>query len=162
MFWNIINSELLFIFVLIAGFTAIYLEVFIPSFGLVGVIGAYLLVNALIAMPNIDNAYLLILISFVASIILGTLIINIFFTRGSNNKLVLKTSLNNAEDKKFASYSSLLGKEAYVEKTLRPTGTIRIDDTDYEAMSYGEFISVGEVVLIDKIEGNRIYCRRKK
>lgn len=165
MFYNLINSEALFVFVLIVGLTSIIMEIFIPSFGLVGLMGAYLSLNALLAIENINNPYILIVISIIASIILGIIILKLFLRHGRANKFVLNTTIGgNSKPNKDVfdgACAELEGQEAVVRKSLRPTGTITIASQDYDALTYGEFIGVGERVFVEKVEGNRIYCRRK-
>ncbi|NLW52869.1 MAG: hypothetical protein GXY87_05870 [Tissierellia bacterium] len=162
MFSNLITNEILFLFVTIIGITAIIIEVFVPSFGVIGLVGVYLLANGLLAMPNISHPYTYISIAIIAGLIIGVLLIMFFMKKGVNGRFVLNTEIgSNSGPKTKTSNGVLEGKEAIVVKPLRPSGMIDLDGQEYDAISYGDFISVGETVVVEKVEGNKIYCRRK-
>lgn len=162
MFSNLITNEILFLFVTIIGIIAIVLEVFVPSFGVIGIVGVYLLANGLLAIPNISNPYTYISIAIIVGLILGILLIIFFMRKGVNGRFVLNTEMggkSGLDAKK--TIKGLEGREAIVVKPLRPSGMIEIDGNEYDALSYGDFISGGETVVVEKIEGSKIYCRRK-
>lgn len=162
MFSNIIINQYLFMFVLIIGILCLVLEVFIPSFGLVGMTGIYLIVNAIGAMPMIENPFVYMLIAFFLAMVLAYILIKIILSKNSVNKLVLDTQLDfsSADLKSEPKIHSLVGKQGYVIKPLRPSGLAIIDGDNYDVISFGEFIPKGETIVVVKIEGNNIYCRR--
>lgn len=163
MFSSIIVNQYIFMLILILGILAMILEVFIPSFGLVGITGIYLIFNALAAIHQIENPYTYIVLSIVIALILGVIIIKIFMSRKSASRFILDTKLEGGSiDKKTQTKDmSILGAEGLVLKPLRPSGLALINGDNYDVISYGEFIAKGEKIIVDKIEGNKIYCRRK-
>lgn len=164
MFSSIITSHFFFMFVLIVGLLALILEIFIPSFGLVGITGLYLVLNALGAIPNIENAYYYIIFSILIALILGIILIKFLMSRSSVNKMILHTKLEGTglDKKTRIEDQEILGMNGEVIKPLRPSGLAQINGKSYQVLSYGEFINKGEHIVVDKIEGNKIYCRRKK
>lgn len=157
MFYDLITSQYMFVFVLVVALTLIVMEIFVPSFGFLGIAGIYLLINALKAIPNIQSVYVYIFVSLIISLLLSIALVKLMMGKKATNKFVLK------EDGKRA-YSinlNLLGQEGVVEKDLRPSGEAIISDGHYDVISYGEFIGKGEAIVVVKIEGNKIYCRRK-
>lgn len=157
MFYDLITSQYMFVFVLVVALTLIVMEIFVPSFGFLGIAGIYLLINALKAIPNIQSVYVYIFVSLIISLLLSIVLVKLMMGKKATNKFVLK------EDGKRA-YSinlNLLGQEGVVEKDLRPSGEAIISDGHYDVISYGEFIGKGEAIVVVKIEGNKIYCRRK-
>lgn len=164
MFSSIIVDPYIFMFVLVLGILAIIVEVFIPSFGLVGITGLYLIFNALGAVTKIENPYTYIILSIIIAMILGIFVIKYFMSKKTMKKLVLDTKLlgTSVDEKKQEEDSKLLGLEGKVIKPLRPSGLALINGKTYDVMSNGEFIAVGEKIVVDKLDGNKIYCRREK
>ncbi len=164
MFSSIIVDPYIFMFVLVLGILAIIVEVFIPSLGLVGITGLYLIFNALGAVTKIENPYTYIILSIIIAMILGIFVIKYFMSKKITKKLVLDTKLlgTSVDEKKQEEDSKLLGLEGKVIKPLRPSGLALINGKTYDVMSNGEFIAVGEKIVVDKLDGNKIYCRREK
>lgn len=161
MFYNLINSEIIFILVMILGFTCVIGEVFIPSLGLIGLVGFYLLINGFLAFPLVTNPLLFTIISLVVAILIIYILFK-FVLGGSRGGLVLNTQVNKKSGLNAKSeFNHLLGKEGWVVKPLRPSGIIEVEGQEYDALSFGNFISQGEQVVVDKIDGSKIFCRRK-
>ena len=101
----------------------------------------------------------------IISLVVAILIIYILFKfvlGGSRGGLVLNTQVNKKSGLNAKSeFNHLLGKEGWVVKPLRPSGIIEVEGQEYDALSFGNFISQGEQVVVDKIDGSKIFCRRK-
>lgn len=161
MLLNFINNEIIFVIVMTLALTCIAVEIFIPSFGLVGIVGGYLLFESIIAMKNIPNSFFYMMISVFLSFIISFLLIREIMKSKEFDNLVLKDKVNKKSGKNAKTDLSFLkGKEAVVKKILRPSGVVLIDGVEYNVLSYGEFIEVGSMVRVDKVEGSQIYCKR--
>lgn len=158
MFFNAINSPYMFVFVLVAALTLIVMEVFVPSFGLLGIGGTYLLINALLAIANIESVYVYIFISLMLALFLSIILIKLMMGRKAADRFVLREGGEGVH--KYLE-SDLLGSSGIVAKDLRPSGEALIGGKYYDVMSYGEYIEKGESIVVVKIEANKIYCRRK-
>lgn len=163
MFSHLINTDIFLMFVLVLGLTAIIMEVFIPSFGLIGLAGLYLSINGLLAMPGLGNPYTILLVSILLAMIISAILITLFLKNGVNGRFVLnnKVGVKTGLDAK-GSLKELEGSPAVVIKTLRPAGIIEINGSEYDAISKGDFINIGENVIVEKVEGSKLYCRRIK
>ena len=162
MLTGLITSEIIFTVILTLGLTMLILELFVPSFGLLGISGIYLVIESFLAINNIDNAMLYIIISLIASAIIGMIIGKIFFRNMEKNKLVLNKSFNDIKGNNLqhtVNKEELLNEIAVVNKVLRPSGTIELNGTIYNAVSNGSFISKGKKVIIERIENSQLYVR---
>lgn len=162
MLTGFITNEIIFTVILTLGFTLLILELFVPSFGLLGISGIYLLIESFLALKNIENASLYVIISLISSTIIGFILGKIFFKNMDKNKLVLHSSFNDIKGNKLQNKinkEALLNSEGVVEKVLRPAGTIKIDGIIYNAVSNGNFISKGKKVVVEKIENSQLYVR---
>lgn len=162
MLTSIIVNQYIFTLIFTLSLVLIAIEVFTPSFGLIGITGIYLLIESILAIGNIENAFIFILISILLSTIIMLFIVKKFINNIHKNKLVLNTNLSKAKGN-GTDYKNkdLIGKTAIVNKTLRPSGEVEIEQKIYEAITYGDFIEKGKEVIVDKIEGNKIYCIKK-
>lgn len=162
MLTGLITNEIIFTVVLTLAFTMLILELFVPSFGMFGLSGIYLLFESFLALKNIENAVLYIIISIVISAIIGFIIGKIFFKNMDKNKLVLHSNFNNIKGNNLqrdVNKEELLNSVGVVEKVLRPSGTIEINSKIYNAVSNGDFISKGKKVVVEKIEKSQLYVR---
>lgn len=147
------------------GLLLLLIEMFvIPGFGVAGVLG-FLGVSAGIVISfginSIEQGLLILLIAVVLSVILIIIIARFLPDAPIFKKLSLNSSLDDKGYQVSESYSSLTGKKAKVEGTLRPAGIIITDDGErYDAVSEGTYIERGSEVEIVKVEGNRIVVRK--
>ncbi|MDY2918401.1 MAG: NfeD family protein [Anaerococcus sp.] len=143
----------------IMGVSLIALEIFIPSFGIIGIsgiiIGGYGLIN--IIRAGKDEIFLMVLaaVTIVVSVIIYVKLgfkVNIF------SKGILSTTNSKARGyNSKIDYSYLLGKEGVSSSILRPTGRVEIEGKYYDALSRGNFIKEGKrVVVVDVKDGNVI------
>lgn len=161
MLTGIIINEIIFTIILTLGITALAMEIFVPSFGLIGIAGIYLIFESILAIGNIDNAFIYILISIILSAILSIIMLKIFFRNIENNRLVLNSSLKDTTGSKLGKVTNdLVNKIGIVEKVLRPSGLIDIDGVKYSAVSNGDFITRGSNVVVEKIENSQLYVKK--
>jgi len=161
----------------IVGLILIAVEIFaIPGFGVAGISGIILTITGLsLAMVDsfefdfegtgafagaIISAFLFVLgslfVSLVLSIILSKRMFESSFLGG---KISLKASQPTNEGYSSAnlSFKNLVGKEGFAETTLRPSGTIIIDNTPYDAKSQYGYIEKGSKIKVVKYETTQLY-----
>lgn len=153
----------LYVGLFIAGVILLLIEIFlIPGFGLTGIAGIILIfISIFFTLGGGTRA--LYSIGLVSAILLILFIILLFLFPKLPiwNKLGLKESLKT--EKGYTTYSQLeelIGKEAIVLTTLRPSGAIEIDGKRYDAISLGEFIEKDSKVKVIKIEGGKIIVEK--
>ncbi|MFM1581029.1 NfeD family protein [Helcococcus bovis] len=163
MLTGIITNDVVFVIVLTLGLTALIMELFIPSFGIIGITGIYLIFESFLAIKNIDNIFLCLIISILLSLSISLIIIKIFFKNFDKNRLVLRDNMSKTKSKSVDPISlDLINKEGIVEKTLRPSGLVKIEGKLYNAVSFGDFISKDSDVKVERIEKNQIYVKEIK
>lgn len=156
-----ITNPILFTLLLTTALTLVSLEFFVPGFGILGISGAYLIFESILAMGNIGNVALYIILSIFITLILDLIIIKLFIKNMDTNKIVLNTSLSKAKGNgPIMNIQRLIGKTGIVNKTLRPYGEVEIEGKVYVATSVGDFIDKGSMVDVDKVEGSTLYCRK--
>lgn len=146
----------------VAGVFLLVVEVFIPGFGLAGMAGiGLILASGALAAPNRLAAWLVLSVSLFAS----GIAVAIFILRGRETifaQYALTTALTSKRGyTASSSKSTLVGKSAWTTSPLRPTGTIRVGEEFYSALSEGNYIAQDEEVKIVRVEGNQIFVRRK-
>lgn len=156
-----ITNPILFTLLLTTALTLVSLEFFVPGFGILGISGAYLIFESILAMGNIGNVALYIVLSIFITLILDLIIVKFFIKNMDKSKIVLNTNLSNAKGNgPIMNIQSLVGKTGIVNKTLRPYGEVEIEGKVYVATSVGDFIDKGSMVNVDKVEGSTLYCRK--
>lgn len=145
--------------VFLAGATLLGLEIFIPSFGLIGLTGLGLVAFSIYNSYFMDGREIFLTISVSLAIILTMLI---YVMLGFRAKVFDKGILaeGNSTARGFVSrkdYKDLVGKKAKTQSILRPAGKIEIDGDLYDATSQGSFIEKGKLVeVISFTNGNII------
>ena len=149
------------------GLILILLEVFVvPGFGLVGILGIASILFALFSafgMENIETAVSVVGSALFASVAL-MIILTVYILPKTTlfKKLVLKESESKEEG--YSSHNKkedIIGLEATVYSTLRPSGSIILDNKKrHDAMTEGEFIEKGSKVTITRINGSQVVVEK--
>ncbi len=175
---GIANNWEIIIFVI--GVLLILAEIFvIPGFGIAGISGIILMITGLsFAMIENDLFYnqgdynfkivvgpiAKVLLSSFLSLSLSIYLASKLFKSNKLPNISLKTTLKG--DNAFSINrdndinSSYIGKIASVKTSMRPSGKIEIEDKRLEATLENGFADIGDIVLITKVEGGRLYCVR--
>ncbi len=162
---------------LILGIVLLFLEIFVlPGFGILGVGGFVLLfISSLLMMQNftipdnfielatlIDN-FNQILYVFLGS---GVLFLVTFLTlprilRKSplvfSEKLDHQDVSNQQEVEREIELHQLLEKTGITHTSLRPSGTIIIDEKYYDALTHGDFVDQGKKIRVIEVRGSAIF-----
>jgi len=147
------------------GLVLLIVEVFMPGFGLPGITGIVLEI-ACIALTYFSHGSMAAL--GVTLIILAVIAIAISLALRSANKgklsrsAVILTETESAEEGYVATRDMdvFLGKTGTTTTVLRPTGMAEFDGVKLNVQSDGEYISKGETVRVDHVEGARVVVRR--
>lgn len=161
MLTSFITNEIVMILILSVGITALALELIVPSFGLIGIAGIYLIFESVLALKNFSNPLIYIVISVIIAGSITVLIAKTLLRNIDSNKLVLNKNLSNSRGNKDLQITEdLIGREGVVVKIMRPSGEVEIDGIIYMAISSGNYINRGEKVKVEKIRGGKLYCRK--
>jgi len=151
---------------LAVGFLAIFIELFVPAGGLIGVGGFICMIVAVVFGykdhgPLAGTVMLLVMIVGTPAAILTGL--KIFPRTYVGKKLILKETQQ--QETGYTSYTSeryadLLNAEGITVTTLRPSGVVRIKNERYSVVTEGELIEAGTKIKVIATEGSRIVVRK--
>lgn len=156
--WLIVVLMTLFV----GGLLLLLAEIFvIPGFGIAGIGGTTAILASIIYAfmhLSMEMAVLFSLSSIIVSFLVIWWAIKLL-PRTAVGRSIILSNEQSEEDGYDASDSSvvdLLGLEGEVISPLRPSGSILVNGRRVDVVSDGAFISVGELVKVVKIDGNRI------
>lgn len=158
---NVADNMTIITFVM--GMTLIALEIFIPSFGVIGIIGILLTVYSVLDSFS-DNrmGFLVLLLSGLAIVLTVTIYVKLGFSNNLFDSFVLNNSNSSSRGyNSKKSHEDLIGKVGVSKTILRPTGRIEIDGMPYDAMTEGDFIINDKVVEVIGIRDGHIIVREK-
>lgn len=150
------------IVIFILGICLLIFEVFVPDFGVAGIIGFLLIIGGVYLTNNdLSTALRDLSIAVVAASFLFIMLIRRGYSLTHLQKLVLQNNLD-----KESGFSSNTDASAYLGKTgktttpLRPSGKVQFEDTELDVVSTGEHIDTNVSVIVTKVEGYKIIVRR--
>ena len=161
----------------VIGVVLLAIEIYVtPGFGVVGVIGAALilgsLVMALISAP-IDVAFdtgaltrsaLQVLLSMLAVIVLFIAALSFLPKTKLKNRLVLDTAVDGtvAGGPEGEAVSQVVhpGVTGIADTYLRPSGIARIEGRRIDVVTEGDFVARGEGIVVVRTEGNRVIVKK--
>ncbi|UKS30339.1 nodulation efficiency protein NfeD [Paenibacillus sp. HWE-109] len=145
------------------GLILLILELVVPSFGILSVLGAICLFGGvLMASSNPKEAALMLGIALLIAIVVIVYAIKTFKHRGVWNRFILKEQLTT--DKGFTSSPDrmyLTGLTGEAVTPLRPAGTAIIQGERIDVVTNGSFISAGREVIVVEVEGARVVVKEK-
>ncbi|MOA04033.1 hypothetical protein D3C78_1235660 [compost metagenome] len=140
------------------------LELFVPSFGILGILGSVSLVAGVVrAAYSFTHALFSLGIAFAAATVVIVIVAVAFKERGIWNRFILKDTLS--KDQGFVPVEeklSLVGAIGNSITPLRPSGTAMIGGERVDVVTEGSFISVNVPVSVVKVEGGRIVVKEIK
>ncbi|WP_243347833.1 NfeD family protein [Parabacteroides sp. FAFU027] len=166
------------IILFVVGCLLLLAEIFIiPGFGIAGVTGIILVFLGLFfgLVNNVDftfdsapsdessRAILVIISGLTLGIALIIYMSSRIGTRGVFSKFALQKTqeLQDGYISVPGEYSQLIGKEGVAETILRPSGKIRIDGVQYDAVALTSYLDKGENVRVVKFENAQLYVKKK-
>lgn len=149
----------------VIGLVLIVLEVFIPDFGLIGILG---LVSVAFGLYYTTGNLGIMVRDLSLALVVSTILIIVLIRKGysfSNlNKLVLQTSSREIKEREEAEAAAPLQVGAIGEAVtpLRPSGKASFDDQnrDFDVLSAQGHIATGTEIVITEIHGTKIVVRK--
>lgn len=166
------------IILFVAGCLLLLAEIFIiPGFGVAGVSGGILIFLGLFfgLINNVDFTFdsaptdessraILVILSGIS---MGVALIIYLSSKIGNRGVFSKFALRKTQDLSEGyisvpgEYGQLVGREGITETILRPSGKIRIDEVQYDAVALTSYIDKGENIVVVKYENAQLYVRKK-
>ncbi|MES0489684.1 MAG: NfeD family protein [Leptospirales bacterium] len=139
----------------------IFLEIFvIPGFGVAGIIGFTGMLGAIVwsfGIDNMEDGIIALAVSLVFIMTGMYLLIRLLPTMVKKGKgIFLSNILKKDSEKTIDEFGFLVGKTGTTATVLRPSGTIKIDDIKYDAVSEDGFIEMNVDIEVAYVEGSRI------
>ena len=150
------------IIMLVLGFVLVVIEMYIPGFGVPGVLGILLLIGGIwTTRPTPLQALIMaVIIIVLLCIALSICIHSASKGRLARSRLVLNAVSTRSEAEEPNQLSYFVGKQGVTRTALRPAGIAEFDDVKLNVVSDGDFIDAGENILVERVEGNRIVVRQ--
>lgn len=157
--YNIADNVTIIAF--IAGISLLSLEIFIPSFGIIGVAGLALTIYSVLdSFTNPQTGIFVIIATGLAVVLTMTVFVKLGFRANLFDSYILdsnhraKTTTYPKMDK-----NSLIGSIGTTKTILRPTGRIEVDGEIYDAMARAEFIEKERVVSVIDVKDGHIIVK---
>ncbi len=151
---SLFNEPLLSVLLITAGLILLFLELFIPSGGILGIVGTSGAALGIYGFfyqghPGIGIGSILVVVIFV--------FFSIRYWLGKvTHKGVMTPEMSTGVDE---SRSALLGRLGTAQTELRPAGAAMLGDRRVDVVSDGHFIAKGTPVKVVDISGNRVVVR---
>lgn len=151
--------------IMFAGVILCIVEVFVPGFGIFGILGGIFSVGGIVArsIMGATFAQILYMILVDVSLVCLSIILMIISTRCGfirHSSLVeSKTSISVNYGKDNKQLLKMLGKTTFATTEFKPTGKFNYNGETYEATTYGEFIQKGEKIQIVEVKADKIFVR---
>ena len=147
----------------VMGITLLALEIFIPSFGVIGIAGIILTIYSVMdSFADSQMGILILIVSALAIVLTVTIYVKLGFDRNLFDRFILKNT--NSATRGYNSksdHSNLLGKSGFTKSILRPTGRIEVEGISYDAKSESDFIGKDKEVEVVAIKDGHIIVKEK-
>ena len=145
---------------LLLGIAFLLIEIFVPGFGVFGVMGLFsIAIAAVITITTMENGVMIVVSGVVILAAIGYVAIEAAKKFGVYGKLILKDTLDN-DDEAENLKNSLVGTQGTVKTPLKPHGKVDFNGTVTEAYCDGDFIPAGEKVEAYKVYANNLYVKK--
>ena len=143
---------------MLVGVGLLVFEMYLPGFGVPGIMGSGLVVAGFILLrPTLSQGLLLfVILAAILCVALSVCLYSASKGRLSNSKLVLNDVAVPANAAENNDLNYFIGKEGVTRTVLRPSGIGEFDGVKLNIVSDGEFIGNGAKVRVLTVEGNRI------
>ena len=145
----------------IVGISLLSLELFIPSFGIIGVSGLALTTYSVMdCFANPQTGFFVIIATGLAVVITMTIFVKLGFRANLFDSYVLDVKEKNKNKVyKYKDMTKLIGSVGITKSILRPTGRIEIDGEVYDAMARAEFIEKSKVISVIDVKDGHILVK---
>ena len=145
----------------IVGISLLSLELFIPSFGIIGVAGLALTTYSVMdSFTDPKTGFFVIIATGLAVVITMTIFVKLGFRANLFDSYVLDVKEKNKNKVyKNKDLSKLMGSVGISKTILRPSGRIEIDGEIYDAMARAEFIEKSRVISVIDVKDGHIIVK---
>jgi len=146
--------ELLSIIFILLGIALLVAEIFIPSFGVTGVLGIIAIIGGIVfTASSVNQGIIMFLVILVIVLIL--MFIAYKFVASRRSPLIQKAILN--EENTNQDLPFFIDKVGVALTILRPAGKGDFDGVRLDVMTEGNFIRKDQAIVVTRIEGKKIF-----
>ncbi len=155
------HVSFLYFVMFMMGMLLLLVELYIPSFGIVGIMGT---VAVGVSLVNAAGSMIEAILLSVFLLLVGFLTAYIYTRQGKDiflsPNLVLDTAIKNKPVTQAP--KDLLGKNGVTLTALRPVGKAKIEDEIYEVLSDIEMIDAQVSIVVRHVEGSKIFVQKEQ
>ena len=149
------------IILLSIGFLVVFLELFIPSAGLLGVLATFLLVAGIVVafFHSLYAGAIALFITVVSIPVVLAIMVNVWPHTPLGRRILLgKMDPHDVlpTTEHYTEFRSLIGQLGIAKTKMLPSGIVLINERKYDALSDGFAIEAGQPVKVSAVKGNRI------
>lgn len=143
------------------GFVVVFLELFVPSAGTLGVLAGILLVSGIVVafFHSLQAGAIVLLVTVMALPLLLALMVKVWPHTPIGRRIILghmsaEEVMPNSEA--YSEIQSLVGQLGTAKTKMLPSGIIIVNDKKYDALSDGFAIEAGQPIKVSAVKGNHI------
>lgn len=139
------------------GIGVIVVEIFVPSFGLLTVLSAGMLLYSLYLVFTTISVNAGLVFVGVDIFVIPVVLVMAFNALGASSWSLHKTlSRNDGVASQSPDLAAWVGQTGVAVTNLRPSGTVMIGDNRLDAVTDGEYVDAGTPVKVTLVSGNRM------
>lgn len=143
------------------GLGVIVVEIFVPSFGLLTVLAAGMLLYSLYLVFTTISVNVGLVFVGVDIFVIPVVLVLAFKALGASSwSLHKRLSREDGVASQSPDLAAWVGREGVAVTNLRPSGTVMIGDTRLDAVTDGDYVSSGTPVKVTLVSGNRMVVEK--
>lgn len=142
------------IILILIGILLLVAEIFIPSFGITGILG---IISILVGVILTSDTFVGGLVLFIGILVVAVILMIIAYRilAAVKSPFILKESLNEEKD----DLTFFVGKHGVAITPLRPSGTAELDGLRIDVITRGDFIDKGTPIIVEAVVGKKIIVK---
>jgi len=156
--WSLLAANIPEVILLLVGIGLMVFEMYIPGFGVPGILGiGTLILGFVLLRPSLEQGLLLfVILAAILCIALAICLVTASKGRLAKSKLALTDVAIPSDAAENNDLNYFIGREGVTHTALRPAGIGEFDGVKLNVVSDGEFIGQGKQVRVLSVDGNRI------
>lgn len=162
--WHLLTGNIPELILLLVGVGLLVFEMYIPGFGVPGILGIGTLLLGFILLRPAPPQALLLAVILAAVLCAALLVCLVTASKGrlEKSKLALKSVAIPPDAAEKDALNALLGRTGAAHTDLRPAGIGEIDGQRVNVVSDGEYIARGATIRVTSVAGNRVVVTEAK
>ncbi|MBS3995559.1 MAG: nodulation protein NfeD [Alkaliphilus sp.] len=156
------NATTAIVLIFVTGILLLFIEAIVPGFGAPGLGGVIcIIVSIILAADSVALGISSLLIALLFTVIAAVLLLKYAPRNRFFDRIILGAELTKDEGfTSIISKNNLLGVEGVAFTSLRPSGTVLINDERVDVVTGGEYVEKDEKIQVISVEGRKIVVRK--